>query len=224
MKKFALIVAGGKGERMQADLPKQFIIIAEKPLLMHTIEAFYAYDKTIEILLVLPAIHTDYWQMLCNKFHFTIPHKVIIGGATRFHSVFNGLQVVSTNALVAVHDGVRPFVSKKTLENCFTAAKIYGSAVPSIALVDSIRYFDEKGNKSLNRSNYCLIQTPQVFLSNELLEAYKQPYNEFFTDDASVLEAMGKLIHLVEGNPENSKITTANDLLLAEVYLSKQPK
>lgn len=219
--KYTIIVAGGKGERMQTELPKQFIPIAKKPLLMHTISKFYAYDASMHLILVLPANQVDYWQVLCQKHNFHIPHQIVTGGETRFHSVSNGLSTISGSGLVAIHDGVRPFVSIDTITRCFEMAAEKGAAIPSIEIVDSIRYFDKNENKSVDRNSYCLIQTPQVFQVDLIKKGFKQVYSPSFTDDASVVEAMGEKVYLVDGNRENIKITTPYDLELANSFLSK---
>jgi 2-C-methyl-D-erythritol 4-phosphate cytidylyltransferase len=221
VKKYVIIVAGGKGERMNAGLPKQFLPIGNKPILMHTLAAFYEYDPQVSIILVLPGSQFSFWKKLCEEHHFAIPHLLTEGGETRFHSVKNGLLLVTEDSLVAVHDGVRPFVSQATIFRCFEAAGLKGSAIPTTELIDSIRYIDEKGNKAVNRNNYRLIQTPQVFQSTLLKEAYQQKYTPDFTDDASVVEALGKKIQLVEGNKENIKITTPFDLEIAKILIEK---
>ena len=217
--KTVIIVAGGKGERMNADIPKQFLVFSEKPILMHTIEAFYRYDEQISIIVVLPSAQIDFWKELCRKHHFAVSHQIVEGGETRFHSVQNGLNVADENSLIAVHDGVRPLVSAETISRCFQNAEKYKAVVPVIDLVDSIRYADENENRACDRSKYKLVQTPQVFNGNLLKAAYKQNFSPSFTDDASVVEAAGVKIHLVEGNRENIKITTAFDLKLAEVMM-----
>jgi 2-C-methyl-D-erythritol 4-phosphate cytidylyltransferase len=222
MKKYAIIVAGGKGERMKTDLPKQFLSIKGKPLLMHTLNIFYQYDKSIETVLVLPANQIDIWQVLCQKHHFHLPHRIVAGGETRFHSVLNGLATIPSEGLVAIHDGVRPFVSTDTISRCFSVAEEKGSAIPCVSIAESIRHFDNSGNKAVDRNQYCLIQTPQVFQIERLKKAYEQTYNSSFTDDASILESTGEKIHLVDGNRENIKITTPFDLEIAESILSKR--
>lgn len=222
MKKIAVIVAGGKGERMQADVPKQFISICDKPILMHTIEAFYNYDNAMQIILVLPAIQTTFWKSLCDEYRFTVPHKVAVGGETRFHSVKNGLENVTVPSLVAIHDGVRPLVSRDTISRCFEEAEGEKAVIPVIDLVDSIRYIDEAGqNQGCDRSRFRQVQTPQVFEAALLKKAYTQKFSPLFTDDASVVESLGHKIHLVEGNRENIKVTTAFDLKLVEWFLKK---
>jgi len=217
--KTAIIVAGGKGERMQTDIPKQFIEIQGKPILMHTIEAFLAYDASLQIILVLPLAQINYWNELCAKQNFTVRHKIVVGGETRFQSVKNGLSAVNSPTLVAVHDGVRPLVSAETIARCFDEAERNGNAIPVVELVDSIRQISADGSLSVNRTLYKLVQTPQVFDAELLKNAYEQPYSAVFTDDASVVESLGIKINLVEGNRENIKITTVFDLVLAEVLL-----
>ena len=221
--KIAIIVAGGKGTRMQAEIPKQFIEIHGKPVLMHTLEAFHRYDDSIQLILVLPASQLNAWKKLCLKHAFLLPHQIVSGGETRYNSVLNGLSQIKTPALIAVHDGVRPFVSNGTIKRCFDEAEKHGSAIPVIDIVDSIRQIKKTGSQSVDRSNYKLVQTPQVFDSEILKKAYEQDFSALFTDDASVVEALGLKITLVEGNRENIKITTAFDLVLAETVLSSGP-
>ena len=213
--KVVIIVAGGRGERMKAVVPKQFLEIKGRPILMYTLEVFHDFDPEIQIVLVLPADQIDVWKSLCKKHAFTLTHTIECGGSTRFHSVKNGLTAVSIPSLVAVHDGVRPLVSVETINACFDAASEYGTAVPVIDAIDSIRKITENGSVSVNRSEYKFVQTPQVFDGKLLIKAYKQDFSECFTDDASVVEAMGAKMHLVAGNRENIKITTEMDLILA---------
>lgn len=215
MKAYALIVAGGKGLRMGGDVPKQFLPIDGKPILMHTIEAFRKALDNIEIVLVLPADQHDFWRELCKKHRFLSPELVARGGETRFHSVKNGLALLPDNeeAIVGVHDGVRPFVSKETIERCFAEAAKGKAVVPVVPVVETIRQILPDG-KSVTRprNEYRLVQTPQTFPLALLKEAYQQPFSESFTDDASVVEAFGKEIVMVEGNRKNIKITTPSDL------------
>ncbi|MCH5328070.1 MAG: 2-C-methyl-D-erythritol 4-phosphate cytidylyltransferase [Coprobacter sp.] len=216
-KKEVIIVAGGKGLRMGGDIPKQFRVIGDSPVLMHTLKAFYRYDNDIHIILVLPREQREYWNGLCRQYRFTIPHTLVDGGETRFASVRNGLEAVSPAGLVAVHDGVRPFVSQKVIAEAFTRAAETGAAIPVIEVTDSLREIRADGNsRSVPRQQYKSVQTPQVFRSDLLKEAYRQPYSEQFTDDASVAESAGYTVCLVPGNTENIKITTPQDLLLAE--------
>ena len=217
--KIALIVAGGKGLRMQTDIPKQFIELRGKPVLMYTLEAFRQYNKSIQLIVVLPTYQIDFWKFLCKKHFFDLTHQIVAGGQTRYQSVKNGLEVIENSALVAVHDGVRPFVSIQTIARCFDEADKNGSAIPVMDLEESIRQVDESGSLSVDRTSYKLVQTPQVFNSEILKKAYEQSFSPLFTDDASVVEALGTKIHLVEGNRENIKITTVFDIVLAESIL-----
>lgn len=223
MEKYAIIVAGGSGKRMQTKLPKQFAEVKEKPVLMHTIEVFFDFCKEIQIILVLPKEQQSHWLELIKKHNFNIPHILAEGGRERFDSVKSGLKFIKKESknLVAVHDGVRPLVSKKTIENCFSIAKNKGSAIPVMPVSVSLRKVEEHTSQSLNRSKYVAVQTPQVFRADWLQVAYNQDFNKKFTDDASVLEKCGYPIHLAEGNQENIKITYQQDLYLAEILLSK---
>ncbi len=221
MKRYAVIVAGGSGSRMKSDVPKQFIEIGGKPVLMHTIDAFKKFDSAIQIIVVLPAAQIEYWNNLCEKLEFGTDHNVINGGETRFHSVSNGLSLIKEPGIVGVHDGVRPFVSQETLHNSYTTAEESGNAVPVIDAFESVRQTDGKGNRSIDRTTIKLVQTPQVFRSEQLLKAYQTEFKTDFTDDASVTEAAGYSINLVEGNRENIKITTPFDLKIAEVLLAR---
>lgn len=221
MKLFAIIVAGGSGSRMGSEIPKQFLLLQNKPVLMHTIEAFYNYNSNIEIILVLPDNQKDYWAKLCSEYSFNTKHKIVNGGNTRFQSVKNGLESISEteSALIAIHDGVRPLVNNNTIDNCFRIAQLNGNAIPFIPLNDSIRKVEGLISIHVNRDDYKAIQTPQVFHLQLIKKAYSQNYQEHFTDDASVLENIGESINLVNGNRENIKITTPIDLLFAEAIL-----
>lgn len=215
MKAYAIIVAGGKGLRMGGDVPKQFLPIGGRPVLMRTIEVFRDALDGIQIVLVLPTEQHDYWQMLCKDYSFHSPEMIAKGGETRFHSVKNGLELLpdDNDAVVCVHDGVRPFVSKETIQRCFAAASEGKAVVPVVPIVETVRQLLPNG-KSITRprDEYRLVQTPQTFPLAMLKEAYQQPYTEAFTDDASVVEAFGKEIMMVEGNRENIKLTTPSDL------------
>lgn len=215
MKRYVLILAAGEGKRMNAELPKQFIGLKGKPLLMHTFGAFCLFDD-MEFVLVLNEHWIDTWKQLCQNHHFSIPHQVVEGGPMRFHSVKSGLKYIPDGALVAIHDGARPLVSKETIGRCFEMAVKKGNAVPTMSISESVREIDGALNRPVNRDKIKIVQTPQVFHSSFIRKAYNQPYNEKFTDDATVLESIGEQIHLVEGNPENFKITTVNDLIVAE--------
>lgn len=217
--KIAIIVAGGKGERMNADIPKQFLEIQGKPILMHTLEAFQRFDSNMKLILVLPEAQIEFWKNLCLKHNFTLTHQIVAGGNARFYSVKNGLEAIEVPSLVAVHDGVRPLVSMETIQRCFDAAAEFDAAIPVVDLVDSIRQLTEDGSLSVDRSSYKLVQTPQIFDAELLKKAYEQEYSALFTDDASVVEALDKHVKLVEGNRENIKITTELDLKIAETLL-----
>lgn len=219
MKKFIIIVAGGKGLRMGGEIPKQFIPVKGKPVLMRTIETFYAYDNAINIILVLPVSQQAYWQELCNTYHFSLPYRIADGGETRFHSVKNGLALVDADGVVGVHDGVRPFVSQDVIAACYDAAMKGNAVVPVTDVVETVRRVDAEGSITVPRSAYKLVQTPQVFPVAMLKEAYRQPYTDCFTDDASVVEAMGVEATLIPGNRENIKLTTPFDLKIAEALL-----
>ena len=219
MNKIAIIVAGGKGERMNADVPKQFLEIHGKPILMHTLEAFINFDASLQLILVLPAAQFEFWKTLCKKHALNIPHQIVAGGQTRFQSVKNGLDAVKVPAIVAIHDGVRPLVSKETISRCFDAAAKFGAAIPTMDSIESIRFVDANGSKSVDRNAYKMVQTPQVFDAELLKKAYEQEFSVLFTDDASVVEAMGITVQLVDGNRENIKITTEFDLIVAERLL-----
>ena len=217
MNSYLILVAGGKGLRMGGDIPKQFLPIEGKPILMRTIEAFRKAIKGIGIVLVLPVQQQDYWHKLCEEHSFHSPELIANGGETRFHSVRNGLSLLPevADAVVGVHDGVRPFVSTETIQRCYAAAAEGKAVVPVVPVVETIRQILPDG-KSVTRprDEYRLVQTPQTFPLAMLKKAYRQPYSEAFTDDASVVEAMGKEILMVEGNRENIKITTPSDLKL----------
>lgn len=215
MKHTALIVAGGKGLRMGSELPKQFLPIGGKPVLMHTLEAFHRFDSAIDLILVLPEEQQGYWKQLCEKHRFTIRHLIANGGETRFHSVKNGLALVSGGGLVGVHDGVRPFVSQEVIRRCYDRAATEKAVIPVVDVVETVRQVTESGSRTVNRDDYKLVQTPQVFDADLLRRAYAQDFKPFFTDDASVVEAMGVPVDLVEGNRENIKITTPFDLKIA---------
>ena len=216
MNLFALIVAGGTGTRMGTDIPKQFLELAGKPVLMHTIERFRAFDKSVIIITVLPESQLGFWEELQKKYSFSIPHTVVTGGSSRFMSVKNGLKEVAENGLVAIHDGVRPLVAIDTIKRCFADAEKFGNAVPVISPSDSLRMITEQGNIPVNRHYLRIIQTPQVFDAKLIKKAYLQEYSPDFTDDATLLEKSGETIHLVEGNKENLKITNPGDLAVAE--------
>ena len=218
MKTTIVIVAGGSGTRMKSEVPKQFIELNGEPILMHTLRRFYQYNPRFEIRVVLPKNQMDYWQSLIEKHDFNIQHQIFSGGETRFHSVLNGLEGIEEGSIVAIHDGVRPFVSSQTLEHCFTQVKDAPAVIPVIDVYETIRELKDATSFTVPRDKYKLVQTPQVFQSDILLDAYAQPYTPHFTDDASVVESLGNPVVLVPGNRENIKITTPEDLWVAQVY------
>lgn len=224
MHKYAIIVAGGKGERMGASTPKQFLELNGKPILMHTLEKFRETDPSIEIILALPENQIEFWEGLYHNYQLPKErHQIVKGGATRFHSVQNALKLVKKESLVAIHDGVRPLVSSETIERCFSEAEDKGNAIPVVEVVDSLRHYSEqdKTNEAVSRSCYRIVQTPQCFTSELILRAYEQEFDELFTDDATVLESLGETINLVEGNRSNIKITTSEDIIIAEAFMKQ---
>lgn len=222
MKKFALIVAGGSGSRMKEKVPKQFMELHGRPVLMHTFDVFKKYDSQIEFILVLPKNQIEYWNELCKKHNFKTKYQLAFGGETRFHSVKNGLDLIDEAGIVFIHDGVRPLVSVQTIQNCFETTLGKGNALPVVPVPESVRFVDETGNKAVDRSKYFLVQTPQTFKTEIIKSAFQQKYSDKFTDDASVLEALGETINLVEGNRENIKITYPEDLIVAKCFLVSQ--
>ena len=220
--RYALIVAGGQGSRIGAPVPKQFIPVAGQPILMHTLRAFYQCSSAIQIITVLPAAEHARWQTLCAEYAFVVPHTVVAGGTTRSASVQQGLlQVGQEDSLVAVHDGVRPLVSRALIETSFDEAERYGSAVAAVPLKDSIREVREAGSRAVGRANYRLVQTPQTFRTEWLREAYAQAGEQEFSDDASLVEHRGRSVHLIEGHYRNLKVTTPEDLIVADALLKK---
>jgi len=219
MKKTVIIVAGGKGTRMKGKTPKQFIEINDKPLLMHSFECFHRYDHSILFILALHPGYFSIWRDLIRKNHFSIKHDIVKGGDTRFHSVLNALDKSCDECLIAVHDAVRPLVSSETIERCFNVAEQKGTAVPCIGVSESVRELTADGSRPVDRDRLRVIQTPQVFRADILKQAYQQTYIRAFSDDASVVEYAGYTITLVQGNRENIKITTREDLLIAEALI-----
>lgn len=218
---YAIIVAGGKGLRMGADIPKQFLEVGGKPILMHTIQRFADYDAKMQIILVLPHEQQDYWRQLCSQYGFTVPHIIVDGGDTRFQSCKNGIMAIPgdiTEGVVGIHDGVRPFVSPEVIERCYETAREEYAAIPVMPVVDTLRFVDRHGGgKNVYRGDYKIVQTPQAFDLSLIRQAYAQPYSESFTDDASVVESLGCSVRMVEGNRENIKITTQFDLKVAQL-------
>lgn len=216
-----IITAGGIGKRMEVALPKQFIELAETPILIHTLERFYSFNPAAQLIITLPEDWVTYWRKLVETHQCTIPHQLVLGGVERYHSIKNALAVCQGN-YVMVHDGVRPLVSHQTLANCFSEVKLKGQVIPVLSIKDSVREITLNGHsKAVNRSNYRMVQTPQCFKKDVLQMAYEQAFQQNFTDDASLVELAGFPIHLVEGNEENIKITTPFDLLVAEQLLTK---
>lgn len=216
---YVIIVAGGKGLRMGGDVPKQFQLLGNQPVLMHTLQRFADDCKDLQIILVLPQEQIEYWSDLGEKYHFGVEHWIVAGGETRFHSVQNGLAQIPDDAegVVAVHDGVRPLVSREVIEKCFEEARRRKAVVPVVPVVESLRHVSDG---AVPRADYRLVQTPQTFDIQLLKQAYRQPFSKDFTDDASVVEAFGHPISMVEGNRENIKLTTPFDLKIAEAIIN----
>ncbi|MDE3185570.1 MAG: 2-C-methyl-D-erythritol 4-phosphate cytidylyltransferase [Bacteroidota bacterium] len=219
MKKIALIVAAGNGSRMNSDIPKQFLILKNKPVLYYSIKAFLDAYEDIEIILVLPEEHIAKGQEIIDGYFDSSKFKITAGGRTRFHSVQKGLSLINNEAIIFVHDGVRCFVTKDLIKKCYNSALEFGTAVPVIDSADSVRMITKNGNKIVDRDKVKLVQTPQTFHSEILLPAFAIDYKDFFTDEASVVEAFGLKINLVEGEKNNIKITTPRDLELAKILL-----
>jgi len=205
---------------MNSTTPKQFLEVNSKPILMHTIDRMHESLPSSEIILALPNPELNTWEMLCKKHGYNILHTVVEGGKNRFESVKNALQKVKEKSVVAIHDGVRPLVKKSVVRQCMQSAQDKNAAIPALAIEESLRKKTDKGSVVVNRNDFIIVQTPQCFNSETILEAYQQNYNPSFTDDASVVESMGVPITIVKGNKENIKITTPEDLKLAEVYTS----
>jgi len=219
MKKVAIIVAGGIGKRMKSDMPKQFLVLGDKPVLMHTLYKFFTYDPSVELRLVLPSDEFDTWKKLCKEYNFNLKHKLFNGGETRFQSVKNGLDGIDNYSLVAIHDGVRPLVSQKTIINCFNLASQNGNAIPVMPLKESLRKIVKSKSASEKREQFFTVQTPQVFKSDILLKSYNTEFDKSFTDDASVIEKAGYSVFLTDGNEENIKITTPIDMSIARTLI-----
>lgn len=225
MADYAIIVAGGKGLRMGGDIPKQFLPVGELPILMRTLLRFRAYSKALHIILVLPSAQHEYWLKLCKEYHFAEDYQLAVGGETRFHSVKNGLALVPDDAagVVGVHDGVRPFPSVEVIARCYEAARKLHAVIPVIPVVETLRYMGGRdGGENVMRSDYRLVQTPQTFDIQLLKRAYSQPYTDRFTDDASVVESIGRQVATVDGNRENIKITTPFDLAVAKAIVDNE--
>ena len=217
---YAVIVAGGKGLRMGASIPKQFLPVNGLPILMLTIKRFREYDGSLRIILVLPKEQHEYWNELCKNYHFTDAYAVVEGGETRFHSVRNGLAAIpdDTQGVVGIHDGVRPFPSVEVIRACYETARTAKAVIPVVPVVETVRHIVAGGKtETVDRADYRLVQTPQTFDIQLLKQAYAQPYRDCFTDDASVVESAGHEVTLIEGNRENIKIITPFDLRIARI-------
>lgn len=219
MKKFAIIVAGGTGTRMKGDVPKQFMLLSGKPVIQYSIEAFHLFDPSMQIILVVHPDFKAYWEKLCLEHKMVIPHRVVTGGKTRFDSVKNGLGLIEDDGLVAIHDAARPVIDAGFVSQLFSEAGTYGSAIPGIALNDTIRVIEGDTSEQLDRRFLRAMQTPQVFKVSELKRAYTQSFTQLFTDDASVMQAAGFPLHLADGRKDNIKITHIQDIAVAEVLL-----
>ncbi|WP_343634792.1 2-C-methyl-D-erythritol 4-phosphate cytidylyltransferase [Fluviicola sp.] len=213
-----IITAGGIGKRMGGSIPKQFLLLNDKPILMHTIEQLHAFDPAAELIVTLPPDYLKDWDEMCGKYAFTIPHEIIPGGDERFDSIKNALQKAS-GEWIAVHDGVRPFISKAVLKQLLAEVKSHRAVIPVIPVKETLRIADGETNATVSRDHYRIVQTPQVFEAKLIQKAYEQKYATSFTDDASVVEAIGARVHLIPGNEENIKITTPLDLSLAALIL-----
>jgi len=216
MRKVALIVAGGKGKRMNTSIPKQFLLLNNLPVVMHILKKFSHFEKTI---LVLPQSQFNYWEELCNTHNFTQLHTLVEGGKTRFHSVRNGLKKIDNNTIIAIHDGVRPLISTKLIDSLMTETKNGVGIIPIVPVKDSIRKVEGENSIHIDRSNLYKVQTPQCFLSTDIKEAYTQEFSDTFTDDASVFEAKGGRIATLLGEEKNLKITTKEDLTIANKFM-----
>jgi 2-C-methyl-D-erythritol 4-phosphate cytidylyltransferase len=212
----AIIVGGGIGARMKNSLPKQFLEVNHRPLIFYSIEQFYAFDKGLQLIIVLPETYHDYWKELCEKHSFKIPHQVAAGGETRYHSVKNGLKLINKASVIAVHDAVRPFITREFLQTAYHTASEKGSAIPIVGINDTVRKINNEGTNVLNRNELFLVQTPQIFKSEWLEKAYTLPYNEAITDDAMLVEKAGYTLTFIEGLKQNIKITVPEDLIFAE--------
>lgn len=221
MDKHVIIVAGGIGKRFKSKIPKQFLKLADKTVLMHSIKAFFDAVVGIKIIIAIPEGFFDLWKKLCDEYKFTIPHTLAKGGETRFHSVKNALEHIGDYGLIAVHDGVRPVVSQELIRRSFAHAEKYGNAIPAVPVNDSLRILKGGHYKIINRDNIKIIQTPQSFEASVLKKAYQQNYTVSFTDDATVVESFGETIHLIDGEANNIKITRDIDLITAEALLNQ---
>jgi len=224
VQKIAIITAGGSGSRMGSPIPKQFLLLNQKPLLWYTISAFLEAFQDISIILVLPQDYMTAGAELVNELQITDQTTLVVGGSTRYHSVQNGIQQIKNPSVVFVHDGVRCLVTPNLIKRCFEQTIEKGSAIPAVTCTDSVRILNNDSHKAINRDQVKIIQTPQTFLSAILIPAFNQPYQEFFTDEATVVESLGQAVHLIEGEYNNLKVTRPADLLLANAILEERNK
>ena len=223
MKKYVIIAAGGSGDRMKSNIPKQFFLLKGKPILMHTIEKFYHLNKSFKIILILPKKEVENWKKLCKKNNFNIDHEIIIGGENRFYSIKNGLKEIPNKNMILIHDGVRPLVSSRLISNLMLIGEDSKCVIPVLPIKDSIRKVKKNSSVSIDRSDLFIVQTPQCFRSEEIKKAYRQEYRSSFTDDASVYENIGGEINLISGEQQNIKITTKEDLeIVKQIYSSRE--
>ncbi|WP_437917795.1 2-C-methyl-D-erythritol 4-phosphate cytidylyltransferase [Sphingobacterium sp. LRF_L2] len=225
-KRYVIVVAGGTGSRMKNALPKQFLTLLDRPVLMHTLDCFWKSESNPEIVVVLNPKMEDYWKQLCKSFNFTVPHTVVFGGDSRFQSVNNGLNFILEKekksleeVVVAIHDGARPIVNSKLIKQCFEDTATYGATVTAVKSVNSIRFGNEDKSKSIEREHVWIVQTPQTFKADILRKAFLQEECQSFTDDASVVEKLGYSVHIIEGDYQNIKITFPEDIRIAQLYL-----
>ena len=222
-RKTAIIVAGGKGKRLGADIPKQFLPLGGKPLLFHAMEAFRAYDGDLQLVVVLPPDHLDRWRELCRSHGLDIPHMTVPGGVERYHSVKEGLAQVDHDGLVAVHDGARPLVDPDLIARCFEGALRHGAAIPVVPVCSSVREVSEGRSRAIDRERLRIVQTPQCFQAPLLRKAFGQPYEPAFTDEATMVERLGAEVFLVAGDERNIKVTNPLDLRVAEELMAASP-
>jgi 2-C-methyl-D-erythritol 4-phosphate cytidylyltransferase len=216
MKKYAIVVAGGSGTRMGGDLPKQFLLLKNRPVLYYTLKTFLEAYEDLQIILVLPIDFTDMGQEIIDAYFDKERVRITAGGDTRFQSVKNGLSLINEESIIFVHDGVRCLVSKELIYRCYLQAAETGTAIPVITSKDSIRLITDEGNEAYDRNKVMLVQTPQTFHSKVLLPAFQIDYKDKFTDEATVVEAYGLKVSLVDGEENNIKITKPIDLVIAE--------
>ncbi len=219
---YIVLVAGGQGTRMGSETPKQFHLVAGKPLVMHTFDAFSIFFGKADFLLVLPELEIGRWKHLCADYGFDLPHRIVEGGPTRYHSVKNALSFVEEKSLVFIHDAVRPLVSEDVLLDALQVARIHGTAIPAIPVKEALRRVENGISRAVDRNRYRTVQTPQVFRSEILKTAYRQAYRDTFTDDAAVVESTGRPLHLVEGHPDNIKVTHPGDIGYVEAILARR--